>query len=156
MARLREAVDRLGPQDPFSNWWLGNALAYAGRIDEACDVFDGVAATRGPGLFPDLADLGRRALRGDHDGVRRVLDECVLVRETAATDELYPVVLASYLAHVGEAREALDWLDQAVAWGFTNHRFLAHHNRFLVPLRGEPRFQGLIARARAKEHAFEV
>jgi serine/threonine protein kinase len=154
-ARLQEAVDRLGPQDPFGNWWLGHALAHAGRDGEACEVFDRMAGA-GSTVFPNLAELSRRALRGDREGVRTVLDERPLLREMAATDELYPCALGSYLAYVGETAEALDWLDRAVSWGFTNHRFLEEHNRLLAPLRGDPRFRALIERARAAERAFEA
>jgi serine/threonine protein kinase len=153
--RLREAVDRIGPQDPFGNWWLGHALAHAGRDDEACAVFDRVAAVD-RGLFPCFAELSRRSLRGDRAGVLTVLDQHPLLREAAATDELYPCALGSYLAHVGETSEALDWLERAVSWGFTNHRFLEHHNRFLVPLRDNARFQALVERARTLERAFEA
>jgi tetratricopeptide (TPR) repeat protein len=155
VARLREAGERIAPEDPIGRWWLGHALAHTGRDNEACDAFDRAIAM-GPCFWSDLAELGRRALRGDRAGVRGVLDDRALVREMAATDELYPCALASYLAHVGETEDALDWLECAVAWGFTNHRFLAHHNRFLVPLRNDPRFQTLIERARLKERAFEV
>lgn len=40
--------------------------------------------------------------------------------------------------------------------GITNHRFLSEHNRFLAPLRGDPRFEALMEKAREKECAFEV
>jgi hypothetical protein len=139
----------------LSGWWLGHAIALAGRDDEACEVFERAAAA-GPSFFSDMAELGRRSLRGDQNSVRAVVAEGVLLKEMASTDEFYPCFLASYLAHVGETADALGWLERAVGWGFTNHRFLAVHNRFLVSLRGDARFEALIERAREKERAFEV
>jgi hypothetical protein len=51
---------------------------------------------------------------------------------------------------------ALEWLERAIVWGFSNHRFLSEHSRFLAPLRGDPRFEALLERAREKERAFVV
>jgi hypothetical protein len=66
------------------------------------------------------------------------------------------VFLANGLAHVGETDEAFNWLERAIEWGFTNHRFASRHDRFLEPLRGEVRFEPLMARAREKADAFVV
>jgi hypothetical protein len=71
-------------------------------------------------------------------------------------DEVYPTVMATALARVGEYDRALEWLGHAVSWGMSHHRFLAEHNRFLAPLRGDPRFEALLSRAREKERAFEA
>jgi hypothetical protein len=155
VVRFREAVDKIAPDDPFACWWLAQALAFARHDDEAIGMFDRVVAS-GPSLWSDFAELERRALSGDADGVRAVVTERELLSSAAATDEYYPCVLASCLSHVGEIGEALTWLERASAWGFANHRFLAHHNRFLAPLRGDPRFQRLIDRVHAEELAFEV
>jgi hypothetical protein len=72
------------------------------------------------------------------------------------TDEYFPCYYAACLAWVGEIDEALRWLEQAVSWWFSNHEFLARHNRFLAPLRGDSRFEALINKAREKERTFEV
>jgi hypothetical protein len=48
----------------------------------------------------------------------------------------------------------LYWLEKALAWGFSNHRFWAEHNRFPTPLRGDPRFQALMEKARENQRAF--
>jgi len=64
------------------------------------------------------------------------------------TDQFYPFCLATVFACIGDTEEALTWLTQAVSWGFSNHRFLAEHNRFLAPLRGDPRLEALMEKAR--------
>jgi hypothetical protein len=74
----------------------------------------------------------------------------------ARADESYPIFPATYLAHVGEYGQAMSWLEAALAWGFSNHRFWAEHNRFLAPLRGDPRFGALIDRAKEKQRDFEL
>jgi hypothetical protein len=51
---------------------------------------------------------------------------------------------------------AIEWLEHAVNWGFCSYRFLSELSPFLAPLRGHPRFEALLERAREKERAFEV
>jgi hypothetical protein len=84
------------------------------------------------------------------------VDEFTLLQEAAKTDEYFPNFIAACLALVGDHDGALDWLERSVAWGFSNHRFLSEHSRLHAPLRGNPRFQTLVDRAREKERAFEV
>jgi hypothetical protein len=55
----------------------------------------------------------------------------------------------------GRDDEAKAVFERAVAWGFSNHRFLSEHSRLHAPLRGDPRFEALVDRAREKERAFE-
>ena len=74
----------------------------------------------------------------------------------AATDTTGSIFLANHLALVGETEEALSWIEHGIDWGFTNHRFLDEHDRFLARLRGSPRFETLLERAREKERALEV
>ena len=50
----------------------------------------------------------------------------------------------------------MSWLEAALAWGFSNHRFWAERNRFLAPLRGDPRFGALIDRAKEKQREFDL
>jgi hypothetical protein len=44
---------------------------------------------------------------------------------------------------------------QALSWGLVAHRFY-ETNRFFAPLRGHPRFEALLERAREKERAFDA
>ena len=152
--RLRDARERLAPREPFAGWWLAQAAAYAGEEDEARAVFEEVAAMK-VGLWSDMSELFRVALEGDQNRVHDVLDNTNL-REMANTDEYYPLFLANALTRVGDTDEALRWLEQAISWGFTNHRFLSEQNRFLEDLRDEERFQSLIVTAQERERAFSA
>ncbi|SRR5450759_130171 len=89
-------------------------------------------------------------------GTAKLLDFGVAMRSIALTDEIYPTVIAASLARVGDHDRTLEWLGHAISRGFTNHRFLSEHNRFLAPLRGDPHFEALMDKAREKECAFEV
>jgi hypothetical protein len=130
-------------------------LAYAGRLDEAKINFEQVAKTKAVPIS-DLSSLFCRAMEGDRRRVQELLTENTRLQEAAKTDEWFPNFIAACLTHVGNNDGALEWLERAIAWGFSNHRFLSEHSRFLAPLRGDPRFEALMERAREKERAFQV
>ena len=56
----------------------------------------------------------------------------------------------------GQRDEALRRLSGAIEIGFINHRFFAEHVPFLATLRGDPCFEALMERARAKEREIEA
>ena len=153
---IQKYLDEVAPGSPLLLWWLAQALAYDGKDDAAKPIFGQVAALPGVGVFSDLSALYCLAADGDRDGLRQVLDANAGLQEAAKTDEWYSNFIAACLAMVGEHETAIDWLERAVAWGFSNHRFLGEYSPFLAPLRGDARFEALLERAREKERAFEA
>jgi hypothetical protein len=150
--RIRDARNRLAAGEPFAGWWVAQMAAFAGREEDAQKEFDDVARMDG-GMWSEFSRLFGCALSADTAAVNRQL-EGSRVADVAKTDELYPIIIASALARVGDNVGALDWLERAIGWGFTNDRFLLDGNRFFAPLKREPRFDALIARAREKRMAF--
>jgi hypothetical protein len=75
---------------------------------------------------------------------------------TARGDETFSFVLAQCLAQAGRTEEALDWLENALSLGFTNPEFLGEADRLLEPVRGEPRFQQLLEKAKAVAEELRV
>lgn len=59
-------------------------------------------------------------------------------------------------ARQGQRDEALRWLSRTIEMGFINHRFFAEHDPFLATLRGDPRFEALMERAREKQRELEA
>ena len=150
-----DAVKRFGSEAPLALWWRGNALAFSGREAEAIAVFERHAAVEGE-LFADICELEARAFRGDRDATCQWLEHHPRLKDAALTDEAYSMILATSFARVEDFDAALHWLDTSISFGFTNHRFLSEHNRFLVPLRGDPRFEALMDKARERQRAFEM
>jgi len=153
--RFKHYLEKVAPDFPVLMWWLAQALAYAGLEDEAKDKFGQVADLKAVPIS-DLSVLFCRALSGDRRGVRELLASNTLLQEAAKTDEWFPNFIAACLARVGDNDGALEWLERAIAWGFSNHRFLSEHSRFLAPLRNEPRFQALIERAKEQQQKFVI
>jgi len=136
-------------------WWLAHSLALAGRESEAIDAAAKGAAIDG-GPISDLSELIHVALTSDKTALNEVLASKTTLQEIAKTDEWFPNSIASCLSCVGDFDGALEWLQRAVDWGFSNHRFLAEQNRFHTPLRGDPRFEALLEQARKQQEEFEV
>jgi len=152
--RMSDAVSRVFEGEPFGLWWEAQAAGFAGDDERARELFERVAGIEEAGALANLSELFLRALEDDAEGVRSALDRPDL-RDMGNADEWFPVYFASAFARVGEVDEAIRWLDQAVNWGFGNHQFLARYNRYLEPLRGDPRFEAVLERAREKERALE-
>jgi len=73
----------------------------------------------------------------------------------AKTDEVVPIYLAMVFARIGDFDRALEYLRIWRSVGISPAiSFLAEYNRFLVPLRGHPRFEALVEKARAQARAF--
>ena len=151
--RIRRAVEKVFGDSPMAVWWLGQSAAYAAHDDEAKAALARVE-TMGEEPFAGWAEVMRRALEGDRDGACDAIER-VGLRDAARSDEYVPAYLAACLAQVGEIDEALGWIERAISWGLVAHRFY-ETNRFFAPLRGDPRFQALLERAREKERAFEA
>jgi serine/threonine-protein kinase len=153
--RFQEVLDSAVLPDTLVLWWWAQSLALAGREDEADEIAARGAALEG-GVISDLCELIHVALRRDHRALNEGLQSKSTLLAIAKTDEWFPNAIATCLSCVGDVDGALEWLERAIAWGFSNDRFLSEHNRYHVPLRGDPRFETLLKRARKQQEAFEA
>jgi TolB-like protein/Flp pilus assembly protein TadD len=149
---FRRAFPRL--RLPIERGWLGVALAYAGRDEEALAVLEPAAVSPGCDAWTSFSVLTRRALRGERDGIAEVLtpDFAALARHGVH----YSWQVASLLARLGEHAAAFDWLENAVGRGFVNYPLLRYHDPFLATLRTVPRFDRLMQRVKREWETFEV
>ena len=153
LSRISEAAHRLAEGEAFAHWWEAQAAGYSGDDRRARAVFERVSSM-GAGPLSDMSELFVRAYSDDLEGMKAVLDRPDL-RDMGKADDYFPVFFANAFAKVGDAEEAIRWLDQAVTWGFCNHTFLSHYNRYLEPLRENPRFLAVLDRAKEKEQALD-
>jgi hypothetical protein len=73
----------------------------------------------------------------------------------AESDEYWSYLMAAAYALVGDADQALRWLEHTVkVRGWVDYVFFTRHDRFLESLRPDPRFQALMAFARERHHRF--
>jgi adenylate cyclase len=151
---FNETELKLAPKESIFYWWLAQAAAFAGKEDEAHDAFERVVRLKA-GVFSEFSNLFLHAMNLDLKGVNKIL-ETTMLTQIAETDEWFPIYLANCLIQVGENEKAMYYLDRAINWGFSNHKFLSTHNRFLQPLHGDPRFEKLLVKAKEKQDNFKV
>ncbi|HET7746923.1 MAG TPA: tetratricopeptide repeat protein [Vicinamibacteria bacterium] len=143
----------MDPGNPMARLFYAWILAANGKVEAAAELArtfpDAVRDTVPARITRFLA----RAAAGDGPAAREALDP--EVESVAQATDLFPRFLALGYARAGMADPALHWLRIAVDRGFINHPFLARHEPFLEPLRGDPRFQGLMDVVRARWERFE-
>jgi len=144
----------LDPSIPHGASFYAQTLILAGRQEEAFAVIDRTIAADPENVFSKLSAALKSSLQGDVPAALSLLDEHVLT--TARVDPQYSTFVAEIFALAGERERALEWLAHAVGRGFTPHEYLGTHDTFLSSLHGDPRFDEIIALARARSEAFEV
>jgi non-specific serine/threonine protein kinase len=142
----------MGLAMPWARFWIAYALAYNDRPDEAIRELrealeDGLPAPTGP-----MARFFLGALRGNRGEALGALDP--ETREYAWNDPDFPPVCAGMFALVDEKEQALEWSQHAVSRGYINYPFFAT-DPFLEGLRGDVRFERLVAELKPKWEAFE-
>jgi eukaryotic-like serine/threonine-protein kinase len=124
-----------------------------GRHEEAIASAEHVEKEERLIITHRMALLWRYAVVGDRQrALSWMTSETV---RTCRRDFLFSWWVACAYAMLGDADTALDWLENAVNLGFMNYRYLGEIDPLLAPLRGDPRFQALIARARENKVEFE-
>jgi tetratricopeptide (TPR) repeat protein len=136
----------LDPDGPFALVTYGWALAYAERLDEAIDVFQR-ASSKFPGTpFASWAESFTRSLQGDPTGAREAITPAFVF--AAGSSGMFARALTHCYARAGDLDEGFRWLDRVIDLGLWNLDFLETHDRFLEPLRSDPRFGVAMERVR--------
>ena len=149
----QRAVD-IDPDNPTPLMMHAWMLAAVGRRAEALVLLDRVASDSAEMTWAKLATPMACALRGDAAGVRRVATP--ELRAAVWRDDLFCWWTAECFALAGDADSALELLERAVELGMINYPFLAQHDPFLGALRGQERYERLMAKVRRAWEAFEV
>ena len=129
-------------------------LIAMGRQEEAFALAERAEKEERLTIVHRLALLWRYAFVGEREKALSWMPEETL--RTCRRDFSYSADVACAYVMLGETDEALDWLENAIELGFLNHRYLGEIDPILAPLRGDPRFQALMARAKQKQAEFEV
>jgi TolB-like protein len=137
----------LGPVLPSGINLYVQALVAFGREQEARDAVANMLAATPPDNLTWLTELFVWALDGRRDDILSTLTE-ERVR-WARADLQYSLQLAEYFAILGENDRAFDWLENAIRCGVVNYPFLSTRDPYLANLRGDPRFEPLMAHVKA-------
>ena len=137
------------PNSFIAHWCTGYACAVAGRLDDAKGhaaalrrLFDGGPYTR---QLLALID----GLEGRQEAAR----EWLAPINIAILDPHQQFHLAESFLVAGDLERGLELLERS-NFGFHPYVYMAHHCRFLDPVRDTPRFQALLAQAKERTEAF--
>ena len=148
----QRAVD-IDPANPTPRMMHALMLASNGRRDEGIALLDAVAHDAPPMAWARLARAMAASLRGDREELLRTMTP--ELRAAVKWDEIFAWWTADCFALVNERDEAIDFIEYAVKFGFSNAPWLSEYEPFLASLRGEPRFVRLMERVRKAWEAFE-
>ena len=143
----------LDPESPYTRWGWGMCLAWAGRIEEGCEIMGPAGEDSPETPFGAFVPFCVAALQGDRD--RALAAMTPELEAFAKRDIQFPWMVGSCYTMLGMVDEAIAWLRQAVDRGFINYPFLAEQEPFLASIRSEPRFQELKKEVKRRWEAFE-
>lgn len=149
----RELFERY-PTAAYAPYAYATALIYAGQSDAALPILDQNAAAHPGNAIAKAGLVLKYGLLQDKSSAYAEMDPEFV--ETCKRDHDYAHHLAVAFALLGEATEALVWLETAVNAGFINYPMLAEHDPFLKPLRGQSRYETLMERVKHEWESFEV
>jgi serine/threonine protein kinase/tetratricopeptide (TPR) repeat protein len=141
------------PHNPSNGFLFPLVLAYNKELEEALSIIDKSASENPDNVFSKFGLLLKYGLLKDKEKAFQILTPDFL--KTCRRDEMWSYNVADAFALLGEKKEALDWLENAVNRGFINYPFINQHDWFLDNIRGEERFKKLMERVKYKWEHFE-
>ncbi len=141
----------MDPTSPFAHATYAWALAWNRRVEELDAVADRLAERFGGTVFASLGLALKYGMRGDRPRALAAITPDFVA--AGAKTEMLARELSHCYALAGESERSLDSLERAVALGLKNYRFLSEFDRFLDPVRDEPRFQAILGRVKAEQDA---
>ena len=144
----------MNPENPLAQFYLAAIMVYLGRLDSAFSIIDQNAKATPSNAFTKLGLVLKYATLKDKDRAFQLMTPDF--RKTCQRDITFSHHLAGIFTLLGEEKEALDWLENAVNRGFINYPLLAEKDPWLANLRGEPRFKKLMKQVKYEWEHFEV
>ncbi len=144
----------LNPGNPITTLAYGQALAMNAWSEEAESVFASLEEFVPDSFFSHLGEFFIHALRRDKDAALSSVTDVLKVE--AGSDLQYSWSMAQCFALIDERDNAMQWLENAVQYGFWNYPLLSERDPLLAPIRDHERFSALMKKVKKKWIDFEV
>ena len=132
----------MDPYNAFAAWCWGYVLLRNGKFDQASKVIDELMANHEGSIMAHLGSAIRSGVSGNKESTRNAITSDL--RAAARNSELFSREITHCLALVGDADEALDWLENTVRIGNINYPFWARHNEWVDSIRNSSRFDAIM------------
>ena len=139
-AALRRAIE-ISPEYGSARFYLGQALLFQNRLDEALDVMQHESVDNGQleGTAIVYRAMGKKAE-----------SDAWLKRAIEHNADLYPSAIAEACAYRGELDQAMKWLDKAFAVKDGDLYFI-RHQPLLKNLEADPRYKAFLRKMNLPE-----
>src|SRR3954447_72664 len=145
-AQARKTLE-IDPRSFVAHYYLGEALQLTSRLKEAIPEFQkAVELNNDPYSIAMLAQAYAR--NGQTEEARKLLAH---LNEMAKSAEVPEYALAIVYTSLGEKERAIEALERGFAGGNKSYLFLLPGDPFFDDLRGEPRFEKIVASLAPKE-----
>lgn len=131
---------------PLLRLYTGYFHAANDEVEKAIELFNRIAQDTPDHPAAAAGTFLSHALEGDRG--QALASVSSVLEEVAWWDEFTPLLMADGYALIGEDERALRWVDRAIEMGMCNQAFLGEHEPFLRRLRGNPRFESVLEKAR--------
>jgi serine/threonine protein kinase len=128
-------------------------LALTGDDQAAIGALDALARRHPGSFFGYLASFLSAALRGDRETSLALLQDHIAA--PARVDIQYSIEVANGLSLIGEAEQAIDWLENGIRRGFTCRAYFSSRNLLLANAQKHPRFQEVLDLLDAERAKFD-
>ena len=153
LSMMRRAV-QLDPEDRNLRFWESWYLGWNNQPEEAIERVDRIVAENPHDFVAFLSTMLKCALQNERDRALQALSKDK--RSILSKDPEGPWLMACCFARLNDKAEALSWLERAVARGWANYPLFSKIDPFLESLRGEARFEKLMARVKRDWESFEI
>jgi hypothetical protein len=146
--RYYQELHRADPDNPIAIQQWALALAWGQRLDEAHVLLAEKVPEESTNSFSRFSLLLKFAIQGDTERMDQLIQGDF--QKTLRNDTQFTFFTASVFALAGLNDRALDWVQYAIDDGFSNYPWLAEVDPFLARLRGNPRFEEMLRRAKVE------
>ncbi len=143
--RSTDGMVRLDPDNIVTLWCSAVVRIWGSRPGEAVPFLERLEGEQYPQIWRGLARFTQACLTGRRQDALVELTPDVV--RFARNDEYPGWNVSGLLALIGEHDQALDWLDHVTGTRqFINYPFFSSIDTLLAPLRGNSRFESIMAR----------
>ncbi|MDE1176067.1 MAG: protein kinase [Edaphobacter sp.] len=145
---------RLDPTNAMLLWCRGQILALLRRNDEAVAQMRAIDEMHPGHFFSQIGTVMQAALTGDREWMDRAMTP--ELSQITECDPHYSWNFAQCYAVIGDAPNAVLWLEKALQKGFINYPMISRWDPLLATVRHADSFDELVDRVREQWEAFEV
>ena len=150
-----DAMERslaMDPDNPIIHWALGYTYALMGRVADASRQAEWMQAHTAQLPYATQLSTLVDGMEGRHQKALEAL-AAVDIRPVDAHQTFH---LAESYAMAGDTSRALELLERAVDHGMYPYRFYGEYCPFMAPLRGNPEFDRIVAKAARRVQEFDA